>query len=599
VQELSRLDEEVPVADDATLSDAVFDRATNEPDQVMFSRKVGDEWQPVTAKEFAEQVERLAAGLIGSGVEPGNRVGLMSHTRYEWTLCDYAIWTAGGVTVPVYETSSAEQLAWYLGDSGAVAAFVENEEYEKTLKEACSELPDIANVWQMDGDGLDAVRDAGKDVSAEQVHERRKTPKPDSPATVIYTSGTTGKPKGCELTHGNFIYAAASTADDLEELFDKETGSTVLFLPLAHVFARIIQVGCVTNGVRMGHTADIKNLMADFQGFKPTFILSVPRIFEKVYTSAQQKAHADGKGMIFDRAEKAAIAYSKSMDATLPRPLTKLQHALFDRLVFSKLRAVLGGEVTHAVSGGAPLGERLGHFFRGIGITVLEGYGLTETTATATVNLPKEMKVGTVGRPVRGSAVKIDKDGEVLLKGGNIFQGYWHNDDATKETMADDDWFRTGDLGELDKDGYLKITGRKKELIVTAGGKNVSPAVLEDGLRRNKLVSQAIIVGDQKPFIGALVTIDEEAFEGWKKQHGKDSDASVEDLREDDDLRSDIESAVTEANKAVSKAESIREFRILPVDFTEEGGQLTPSMKLKRSVMLKEFDDDVQALYEK
>ncbi|GAC1330052.1 MAG: AMP-dependent synthetase/ligase [Mycobacteriales bacterium] len=596
MQELSRLDEEVPVAEDATLSDPVFDRAADEPDRVVFSRKEGDEWQPVTAKEFAEQVERLAAGLIASGVEPGDRIGLMSHTRYEWTLCDYAIWTAGAVTVPVYETSSAEQLAWYLGDSGAVAAFVENEGYEKTLKEACSELPDIANVWQLEGDGLDTLRDAGKDVPAEQVQERRKTATPSSTATVIYTSGTTGKPKGCELTHGNFIYAAASTADDLEELF-AQTGSTLLFLPLAHVFARIIQVGCVANGVRMGHTADIKNLMSDFQAFKPTFILSVPRIFEKVYTSAQHKAHADGKGMIFDRAEKAAIAYSRSLDATLPRPLTKLQHALFDRLVFSKLRAVLGGEVSYAVSGGAPLGERLGHFFRGIGVTVLEGYGLTETTATATVNLPTQMKIGTVGRPVRGSAVKIDKDGEVLLKGGNIFTGYWHNEDATKETMADE-WFRTGDLGELDKDGYLKITGRQKELIVTAGGKNVSPAVLEDGLRRNKLVSQCIIVGDQKPFIGALVTIDEEAFGSWKKEHGKDSDATVEDLREDDDLRGDIEAAVADANKAVSKAESIRKFRILPVDFTEEGGQLTPSMKLKRSVVLKEFEDEVSALYD-
>ena len=393
-----------------------------------------------------------------------------------------------------------------------------------------------------------------------------------------------------------------TTTDDLGDLFDPEKSSTLMFLPIAHVFGRVIQCGCVENGVRLGHTADIKNLLTDFAEFKPTFILSVPRVFEKVFNSARQQAHSDSsaggaKGQIFDRAEAIAIAYSEALD----KPggaglLLKIQHQVFDRLVYSKLRAAMGGRIEYAVSGGAPLGLRLGHFFRGIGVTILEGYGLTESAAGATVNLPDKQKIGTVGTPIGGSSVRIADDGEIMLKGGNIFKGYWKNEQASAEVLIDG-WFHTGDIGKLDSEGYLSITGRKKELIVTAGGKNVAPAVLEDRLRAHPLVSQCLVVGDNKPFIGALVTIDADFFGPWKASHGKPADATVASLVDDTDLRAEIEKAVADANKAVSHAEAIKVFRILPEDFSEEGGEMTPSLKVKRNVVLSKYADEVDAIY--
>ncbi|MDP9183132.1 MAG: AMP-dependent synthetase/ligase, partial [Actinomycetota bacterium] len=415
----------------------------------------------------------------------------------------------------------------------------------------------------------------------------------DSLATIIYTSGTTGRPKGCELTHGNLLGTGRSAGKVIPELFNPE-GATLLFLPLAHVFARLIQVGCVESGARMGHTADIKNLLSDFAAFQPTFILSVPRVFEKVYNTAKQKAHADGKGAIFDRAEKVAIAYSEGVQNGSVGPVTKIQHGLFDKLVYSKLRAALGGEVAWAVSGGAPLGARLGHFFRGIGVTILEGWGLTETTAAGTVNTPAHIKIGTVGRPSPGVTVRVAEDGELLMAGRNIMNGYWKNPTATDEVMSDE-WFHSGDIGEIDSDGFIKITGRKKELIVTAGGKNVAPAVLEDRLRAHPLVSQCLVVGDQQPYIACLVTLDPDSIGPWAAAHGKSGGAG--ELASDPELIAEIQLGVDEANKAVSKAEAIRKFTVLPVDWTEEGGQLTPSLKLKRSVVMKEFASDVDALY--
>jgi len=585
----------IKIPEDANLTDAVFRNAAEHPDAVSFARKVSGSWQPISAKDFAEQVRSLAAGLIASGVQPGERVGLMSATRFEWTLIDYAIWTAGAVTVPIYETSSAEQVQWILSDSEATAVFLEGESHQKTFASVSASLPNVVRTWTIEGGGLEQLVEGGKSISSAEIDERRRTLNAASTATIIYTSGTTGRPKGCELTHRNFLFDATTTTEGLDELFGSD-GSTLLFLPLAHVFARIIQVGCVENRVRMGHTHDIKNLMSDFALFKPTFILSVPRVFEKVYNTAKQKAHASGKGAIFDRAERVAIAYSEGIERGGAGPLVRGQHALFDRLVYSKLREALGGRVEYAVSGGAPLGTRLGHFFRGIGVTVLEGYGLTETTAGATLNLPDAIKVGTVGRPIPGASVRIADDGEILLKGDNVFTGYWHNADATGEALADG-WFRTGDLGELDSEGFLTITGRKKDLIVTAGGKNVAPAVLEDRLRAHPLISQAMVVGDQRPFIACLVTIDEEALPAWKSRNGKPESATVSDLADDEALRAEIQGAIDEANKAVSRAEAIRTFRILGVDFTEEGGQLTPSLKVKRAVVTKEFAEDIEALY--
>jgi long-chain acyl-CoA synthetase len=593
VQEFSS-PQAIEVSDDTALTDALFERAGSAPDDIVFTRRVNGQWAPVTAKEFASEVRSLAAGLIASGIKAGDRVGLMSKTRYEWTLCDYAIWTAGAVTVPIYETSSAEQVQWNLSDSGAVAAFVESAGHETTLAEVAKDLPLVTHHWQIDEGGLDELIAAGRSVKEEELDARRKTLSVDSLATIIYTSGTTGRPKGCELTHGNLLGTSRSAHVVLPELFSSH-GSTLLFLPLAHVFARFIQVACVENGVRMGHTADIKNLLADFGTFQPTFILSVPRVFEKVYNTAKQKAHADGKGPIFDRAEAVAIRYSEALDKGGAGPLLSLKHALFDKLVYSKLRAAMGGKVAWAVSGGAPLGARLGHFFRGIGVTILEGWGLTETTAAGTINTPSSIKIGSVGRPGPGVTVRIADDGEILMSGLHIYQGYWHNETATRESIVDG-WFHTGDIGNIDDEGFVTITGRKKELIVTAGGKNVAPAVLEDRLRAHPLVSQCMVVGDQQPYIACLVTIDTEAIGPWLKNKGK-ADAPVADLVDDADLNAEIQTAVDEANKAVSKAEAIRKFAILPVDWTEEGGQLTPSLKLKRSVVMKEFAKDVDALY--
>lgn len=587
----------ITIAATENLTDAVYANAVSDPDLVVFSRKSLDAWLPVTAREFADDVKRIAAGLVASGVAPGDRVGLMSKTRYEWTVCDYGIWTAGGVTVPIYETSSAEQVAWILGDSGAVAVILESDAHVALFNSIRDQIPAVTCTVHIDQGGLADLRAKGADVPDADLEARRRTLTADSLATIIYTSGTTGRPKGCELTHRCVLFDSRSTTSmGLGELF-KVDASTLLFLPLAHVFARLIQCGCVENKVRMGHTADIKNLLADFAVFQPTFFLSVPRVFEKVYNTAKQKAHADGKGKIFDAAEATAIAYSTASESGPPGLVLSAKHALFDKLVYVKLRAALGGKVRYAVSGGAPLGARLGHFFRGIGVTVLEGYGLTETSAGGTINLPDRMRIGTVGRPIPGATVRIADDGEILFKGANVFRGYWNNSDATKESIDADGWFHTGDIGELDADGFLKITGRKKELIVTAGGKNVAPAVLEDRLRAHPLVSQCVVVGDNQPFIGALVTIDQEAFPAWKKANGKPDGASVAELATDPDLRRTLQEAVDEANKAVSKAEAIKSFRVLGVDFTEEGGQLTPTLKLKRTVVLKEFAADVEAIY--
>jgi long-chain acyl-CoA synthetase len=549
----------------------------------------------VTAKEFASEVSALAAGLIARGVQAGDRVGLMSRTRYEWTLCDYAIWTAGAVTVPIYETSSAEQLQWNLGDSGAVALVVETAAHAAQLAGVRGQLPDLAHVWQIDAGELDELATAGRQVPDSELEARRASLTPESLATIIYTSGTTGRPKGCELTHRNLLTVCRAPRAMLPELFDG-TGSTLLFLPLAHVFARFVQVACVESSSKMGHTADISNLLPDLGSFAPTFLLSVPRVFEKVYNSARAKAHDGGKGAIFDRAEATAIAWSEALEKGRPGLALRLQHAVFDRLVYSKLRAAMGGQVQYAVSGGAPLGARLGHFFRGIGITILEGYGLTETSAPSTVNLPTKIKIGTVGTPLPGTTIGIADDGEVLVRGDQVFRGYWHNDAATSEVLRDG-WFTTGDLGQLDADGFLRITGRKKEILVTAGGKNVAPAVLEDRLRAHPLISQCMVVGDQKPFIACLITLDPEALPGWASRNGRPASTTAADVADDPALRAELQKAVDDANLAVSRAEAIRKFVVLPEDWTEQGGQMTPSLKLKRAVVMREHAAQVEALY--
>ncbi len=586
----------VETPDDANLTDVVWRNAEEYPDTVQFSRRRGDDWEAVTTRQFRDEVVAVARGLIASGIKPGDRIALISKTRYEWTLLDYSIWAAGATTVPVYETSSADQVEWILSDSGAVACLVETTEHRTVVDGIAERLPELKQLWTIDEDAIGGLVADGASVTLEDVDQRRRIGSADDLATIIYTSGTTGRPKGCMLSHRNLHADITNTVPGLMSLFN-ERSATLLFLPLAHSLARIIQVGVVEARARMGHTADVKNLLPDLASFQPTFLLSVPRVFEKVYNGAKQKAHADGKAAIFDRAERVAIEYSQALSHGRPGLLLRAQHAMFDKLVYGKLRAALGGQCTEAISGGAPLGERLAHFFRGIGVTVYEGYGLTETSPVIALNTETACKIGTVGRPIPGSTVRIADDGELLVKGDYVFSGYWHNEAASKETFDDEGFFHTGDLAELDDEGFLTITGRKKEIIVTAGGKNVAPAVLEDRVRAHPLVSQCMVIGDRQPFIAALVTLDAEALPDWLDSHGKASRATAEDLADDEDLRAEIQSAVDDANRAVSRAESIKVFRILPRDFSEETGEMTPSLKVKRGVVLKEYSDEISAIY--
>lgn len=589
----------VPAPTSGCVVDYILDNARLYPQMPIMSVERAGSWQNVTSAQFLDEVRALAKGLIASGLEAGQRIGIMSRTRYEWTLLDYAVWYAGAISVPVYETSSAEQLEWILTDSGAVALVVESLKNKRVFDEVASRTPEVRNCWVIESDDLSRLNELGMSVSDETLEARRATLAPDSVATLIYTSGTTGRPKGCVLTHSNFMFEVQNVVHGLPDVFLQKDSSTLLFLPIAHVFGRAIQHGCVLARVRMGHSPDITNLLPGLATFQPTFLLAVPRVFEKVYNSSQQKAVAAGKGHIFDTAAQVAIDYSTALDTGRPGIMLSLKHKLFDKLVYSKLRAALGGKVEWAISGGAPLGSRLGHFYRGIGITILEGYGLTETTAAVTVNRPDALRVGSVGQPIPGTIARVGDDGELLWKGAQVFPGYWNNPEATAEVIDPEGWFHSGDLGEIDDDGFVRITGRKKEILVTAGGKNVAPAVLEDRIRANWIVSQCMVVGDAQPFIAALVTIDREMLPAWLSMHNKPADTTLESLVDDEELRASVQEAIDEANKAVSQAEAIKKFAILPVDWTEAGGQLTAKLSLKRGVVMHECADQVAALYAK
>ena len=592
------------IPDDASAVDSVFTRAQTKPASLVYKRKAGSAWVDVTAAEFAEKVTSVAKGLIALGIEQGDRVALMSATRYEWPLVDYAIWAAGAVTVPIYETSSAEQVRWILEDSEATLLVVETEKHRETVAEVTDAAPSVRKVLQIEAasgarGAIEELTALGADVSDDDVQARIAALKSSDPATLIYTSGTTGRPKGCALTHGNLLAESRGiVASSLGDLLTQPGVTTLMFLPMAHVLARAVSIAAFDAGAALGHTSDIPNLVPTFGEFKPDFILSVPRVFEKVYNAARAKAHGEGKGKIFDAAAETAIAWSEAQDKGGAGLVLNAKHFVFDKLVYSKLKSALGGRCQLAISGGAPLGARLGHFFRGIGVTIYEGYGLTETSAAFAVNTIGHQKIGTVGRPLAGNSVRIAEDGEIMLSGPVVFGGYWKNEKATAEAI-EDGWFHTGDLGSLDSEGYITITGRKKEILVTAGGKNVSPAQLEDHLRAHPLISQAIVVGDQQPFIGALVTIDAEALPAWNERNGKPADTAVADLLADADLTAEIDEAIAEANKLVSHAEAIKKYRILPVDFSEETGELTPTMKLKRNVVYTTFADDIAKIYAK
>ncbi|MFD9567488.1 AMP-dependent synthetase/ligase [Streptomyces sp. NPDC059994] len=586
---------EVPT--DGNLTDLIRRNAAQHPDVAVMGRKVAGRWTDVSATQFLAEVRGVAKGLIAAGVEPGDRVALLSRTRYEWVLLDFAIWSAGAVTVPVYETSSPEQIQWILGDSGATLCVVESEAHQASVTSVQSGLPALKGVWQLDADAVAQLTATGADVSDELLDQRMSSAHADDPATIVYTSGTTGRPKGCVLTHRAFFAECGNVVERLKPLFRTGECSVLLFLPAAHVFGRLVEVASVMAPIKLGCVPDIKNLTDELASFRPTLILGVPRVFEKVYNAARAKAQADGKGAIFDKAAHTAIAYSRALGTPQGPSLgLKIKHRVFDRLVFSKLRAVLGGRGEYAISGGAPLGERLGHFYRGIGFTVLEGYGLTESCAATAFNPWDRQKIGTVGQPLPGSVVRIADDGEVLLHGEHLFTGYWNNEAASAEALADG-WFHTGDIGTLDEDGYLAITGRKKEIIVTAGGKNVAPAVIEDRIRAHALVAECMVVGDGRPFVGALVTLDEEFLAHWAADHGKPAGSTAASLRQDAELLAEVQRAVDDGNAAVSKAESVRKFRILTSQFTEEAGHITPSLKLKRNVVAKDFADEIEAIY--
>jgi long-chain acyl-CoA synthetase len=586
------------VPDSGGLADVVYTNADEAPNAVSFQRKVDGAWRDITAAQFLAEVIEVAKGLVASGVGAGDRVAILSANCYEWTLFDFAIWTAGAVSVPIYVTSSAEQIEWIMSDSGAVAVVVENAALADKVESVRGKLDDLAHIWRIDDGVVAALVEAGKDTTDDELAARRAGVTPDDLATIIYTSGTTGRPKGVVLTHRNLFASVGNAVEYLAPMFKGDAGvgaSTLLFLPLAHVFGRMVEVGAVMARATLGHWADVKTLTDNLAAFRPTFILSVPYVLEKVYNGARQKAHKDGKGKVFDAAAATAIAFSEAGgNAGLG---LKLKHAVFDRLVYSKLRAALGGRVRYAISGGAALGPRLTHFFRGVGITVFEGYGLTESTAASVVNAPGAFKPGTVGKPLPGTAVRTCDDGELELRGDGVFTRYWRNEDATRESISAEGWFATGDLGELDADGFVRITGRKKEILVTSGGKNVAPSVIEDRIAAHPLVGQAFVVGDGQKYVAALITIDADYFGYWKTTAGKGDGATVSDLADDADLLAEIQRAVDEGNLAVSTAESVRKFRVLDTEFNPENGYLTPSLKLKRNVIMKDFAKEVDALY--
>ncbi len=585
----------VALPDHGSLTDSLRRHALETPNRITLVRRSGEDWIDTTASEFHSLVRDTAKGLLASGVRTGDRVALMSRTRYEWTVIDYAIWYAGAVTVPVYETSALEQLQWILRDSGAVALIVETQRHLDLVHRTTETV--VANRWVIDSGALEQLALAGSAISDAELDARRSVVDWDDLATIVYTSGTTGMPKGCEITHRNLQFVATSAASAIPEVLRDKSNSTMLFLPLAHIFGRIIQVVVVDQGLKLSHAPDAKNLVDDLAVSRPTFLLAVPRVFEKVYNAARQKAESEGKGRIFDHAVRVCIAYSKATERGHAPLGLALQHKLFDALVYSKIRERLGGNVRWVISGGAALGERLGHFFRGIDVTVLEGYGLTETTAPLCVNRVQRFRIGSVGPALPGVSIRIAEDGEVLGRGDVVFRGYWSNPRATSEALDVEGWFHTGDIGRLDDEGFLFITGRKKELLVTANGKNVAPAPLEDRIRAHALVSQCLVVGDARPFVAALITLDGEALGPWARAHGLPETATATDLCTNAELLDDIQHAVDAANSKVSHAEGVRKFVVLNTDWTEAGGQMTPSLKVKRKVVMEQCAADIDAMY--
>lgn len=578
------------------LTDPVVENARSAAQRVaLLRRATGRRWEEVSAATFLAEVSAVAKGLVTAGVAPGDRVAIVASTSYEWTLVDYAVWFAGAVSVPVYPSSTPDQVGSVLADADVRAVVAEGAAQVEAVTRVRAGLPSLQHLWSLQDDAVDVLARLGAGVTDQTLEERRRAASPADPATILYTSGTTGRPRGCVLTHGNFQAEIAGALGELGELFAAEDATTLLFLPLPHVFARIVAVGAVSAGVRLAHSPGIATLTEDLAAVRPTFLLGLPRVFERLFTTASQQATADGRGARFERGARVAIAWSRGLETGRAPVGVRAQHALFGRLLYPALRENLGGACRYAVSGGAPLGERLGHFYRGIGVPVLEGYGLTETTGALTANTPTALKVGTVGRPLPGVTVRVADDGELLFRGPQVFSGYWRDEAATREALDDRGWLRTGDLGEVDDEGFVRVIGRKQEILVTAGGKNVSPTVLEERVRAHPLVGQCLVVGDGAPFIAALVTLDADAAARWAVERARSP--RLADLAVDPEVRLEVATAVEDANRAVSRAEAIRSFTVLPVEWTEESGHLTPSLKLRRSHVLRQCRDEIARLY--
>ena len=591
------IDPIVTSANTVNITDLLVDRVRETPKVALFAIEQPDgTWLDMSAEDFHTQVVAVAKGLIASGIQPGQAVAIMSKTRYEWTLIDFAIWFAGAVSVPIYESSSPTQMQWIISDSDSVAVFLETAEHLERFESIKGSVPLARQVFRLDDNSIEQLIQRGREIDDETLEQRRTRAGLYDLATIIYTSGTTGVPKGCELLHRGFVELSKNAYLEMPEVL--VTGrSTLLFLPLAHVFARFIEVITVHVGIRVGHKADAKDVGPAMVSFKPDFLLAVPRVFEKVYNAAEQKAEAGGKGDIFRKAALVAVDYAREKEQKGSASLgLTVKHALFNVLVYKKIRAAMGGKLMYAISGGAPLGSRLGYFFAGIGLTVLEGYGLTETTAPAMIARPSQVKIGKIGRVLPGCGVKIADDGEILLRGNNIMRGYWRNPQATSDTF-DGDWFKSGDIGELDDDGFLTITGRKKELLVTAGGKNVAPAGLEDPLRAHPIIGQVVVVGDKKPFVSALVSLDSEMLPVWLKNHGGNEKLTVAEAAKDPKVLAEIQTAVDRVNKSFSTAESIRKFVVIDAELTEASGHLTPSLKIKREAVARDFAKEIAELY--
>ena len=589
----------VPADPDANVADLLVKRVEATPDRALFSVPDGDGWRDISAADFQTAVIALAKGFAAAGIQPGEKVGFLARTTYEWTLVDFALFYAGAVMVPIYETSSPSQIQWILEDSGAIALIVESPEHFSRVDEVRGDLPLLREVWQLHLGAIDTLTAQGASVTDAEITRRRSLAVGSDIATLIYTSGSTGRPKGCVLTHSNFVELSRNSAKALDEVVQTPGASTLLFITTAHVFARFISILDIHAGVRTGHQPDTRQLLPALGSFKPTFLLAVPRVFEKVYNSAEQKAEAGGKGKIFRAAADVAIEHSKLLEQGKKIPFgMKLKFALFNKLVYSKLREAMGGNVVYAVSGSAPLGSRLGHFFHSLGVVILEGYGLTETTAPATVNLADKSKIGTVGPALPGVGIRLADDGEIEVRGINVFKEYWNNPEATAEAFSEGGWFHTGDIGSFDSEGFLTITGRKKEIIVTAGGKNVAPAALEDPIRANPIIGQVVVVGDQRPFISALVTLDPEMLPTWLANNGLETTMSLADASKNAAVRAEVQRAVDAANSRVSRAESIRKFTILDSEWTEASGHLTPKLSIKRNVIMNDFADEIAAIYD-